>query len=311
MDRQLRPEDIGAFVGMRIDRVLMEALADCSRSRIQQLLEAGAVTVEGCPVKKNYKLRQGDRVSVTLPEPRPAGLIPEDIPLDILYEDGDLLVLNKPRGMVVHPAAGHETGTLVQALLFHCGSSLSGIGGELRPGIVHRIDKDTSGLLVVAKNDRTHQGLSEQLAVHSMLREYEAVVHGNVKAEEGTVNAPIGRHPVDRKRMAILTDPRQRSREAVTHYAVVARYRGFTHLRLRLETGRTHQIRVHMASIGHPLAGDPVYGPRKDGTGLDGQCLHARKLGFVHPTTGAFLSFDSPLPDYFTAFLSRLVPLEG
>ena len=310
MGKQVQVTDTDAFVGMRIDRALMEALCDFSRSRIQQLLETDAVCVNGKPVKKNYKLHMGDRIDLSLPDPRPVELLPEAIDLAILYEDADLLVVNKPRGMVVHPAAGHETGTLVHALMAHCGASLSGIGGELRPGIVHRIDKDTSGLLVVAKSDRAHLGLSEQLATHSMLREYEAVAHGSFRQDEGTVDAPIGRHPVDRKRMAILTDPRQKSREAITHYQVVARYRGYTHLRLRLETGRTHQIRVHLAAIGHPLAGDPVYGLRKDTSGLDGQCLHARKLGFIHPVTGENLFFDSPLPDYFLGFLQRLVPFE-
>ena len=237
------------------------------------------------------------------PPPEVLDVTPQNIPLDIVYEDGDLLVVNKPKGMVVHPAPGNPDGTLVNALLYHCGGSLSGINGVIRPGIVHRIDKDTSGLLIVAKNDRAHQSLAEQIAVHSFTRIYNAVVYGNLKTEEGTISAPLGRHPADRKRMAVLSSG---GREAVTHYRVLERFSGFTLVECRLETGRTHQIRVHMAHIGHPVAGDPVYGPKKCITELHGQCLHARVIGFVHPATGEYLEFDSGLPPYFQQFLSKL-----
>jgi 23S rRNA pseudouridine1911/1915/1917 synthase len=228
--------------------------------------------------------------------------LPQDIPLDIVYEDDDLLVVNKPKGMVVHPAAGNYTDTLVNALLFHCKDSLSGINGVMRPGIVHRIDKNTSGLLMVAKNDNSHNFLAEQIKEHSFKREYEAVVYGNVKTDSGTINAPIARHPVKRKQMAVSTG----GRDAVTHYEVLERFEGFTHLRLRLETGRTHQIRVHMAYMGHPVAGDDVYGPKKVITSLNGQCLHAKVLGFIHPSTKEYMEFDSQLPEYFKGFLKKL-----
>ena len=242
-------------------------------------------------------------MEATEPPPEVLDVKPQNIPLDIVYEDQDLLVVNKPKGMVVHPAAGNPDGTLVNALLFHCGDSLSGINGVIRPGIVHRIDKDTSGLLIVAKNDRAHQSLAEQIAVHSFTRIYNAVVYGIVKEEEGTVSAPIGRHPTDRKRMAVLSSG---GREAVTHYRVLERFPGFTLVECRMETGRTHQIRVHMAHIGHPVAGDPVYGPKKCITELQGQCLHARVIGFIHPATGEYLEFDSGLPPYFERFLEKL-----
>ena len=292
--------------GERIDALLPRIVPELTRSAAQRLIEDGAATVDGRAVKKNYKLVSGETVSVILPEPEPVDLIPQAIPLDVVYEDADVIVVNKPRGMVVHPAAGHPDGTLVNALLWHCGDSLSGIGGEKRPGIVHRIDKDTSGLLIAAKNDFAHQVLSAQLSDHSMFRVYEAVACGRMREDAGTVNAPIGRHPTDRKRMAVVTD----GREAVTHWEVLARYRGYTYLRCRLETGRTHQIRVHMESIGHPLAGDLVYGKRKPDRGLEGQCLHARELEFTHPRSGERVHLTTQLPPYFTDFLGRLGPEE-
>ena len=289
--------------GERLDALLPRIVPGLTRSAAQKLIESGLVEVNGAPVKKNYRSSPGDEVCVTLPEPEPAELVPQDIPLDVVYEDADLIVVNKPRGMVVHPAPGHPDGTLVNALLFHCGASLSGIGGERRPGIVHRIDKDTSGLIIAAKNDFAHQGLAAQLADHSLCRTYEAVVYGRVREDSGTVDAPIGRHPVDRKRMAVTE---RGSRRAVTHYEVIARYRGFTHIRCRLETGRTHQIRVHMESIGHPLLGDMVYGRKCAAKGLEGQCLHARELEFTHPRTGERVHLATGLPDYFTDVLARL-----
>lgn len=290
-------------VGMRLDKFLAERLERCTRSAVEKLTEQGMVHCREKPVAKNYRLRAGDVLFVTLPEPVALDVQPENIALDIRYEDNDLLVVNKPKGMVVHPAAGHYSHTLVNALLAHCGDSLSGINGVIRPGIVHRIDKDTSGLLIVAKSDFSHQKLAEQIKVHSFTRVYEAVVHGNLKADSGTVDAPIGRHPADRKRMAVTN---QHARNAVTHYEVLARYPGFSHVRLKLETGRTHQIRVHMAYIGHPVAGDPVYGPKKPVPNLNGQCLHARTIGFIHPRTEAYLEITSELPDYFTVLLNKL-----
>jgi len=289
--------------GQRIDKMLSEALVGHTRSAIQRFLNDGAVLVNRKPAAKNLKVSAGDRIEIEIPEPEPSTALPEDIPLDVVYEDEHLLVVNKPKGMVVHPAAGHTHGTLVNALLFHCGDSLSGIGGVLRPGIVHRLDKDTSGLLIVAKNDRAHDHLARQIAEHSFTREYEAVVHGRMKEDSGTINAPIGRHPNDRKKMAVLS---KGGREAVTHYTVIERFSQFTHVRLKLETGRTHQIRVHLAQMGRPVAGDPVYGPKKVIKELFGQCLHAKAIGFVHPATGEFLSFDSELPDCFKEFLAKL-----
>ncbi len=286
--------------GQRLDCYLSEAL-EVTRSAVQNWLEQGLVRVNGRPQEKNYRLREGDRIEAELPAPAPCQAVAEDIPLDIVYEDDDLLVVNKPKGMVVHPAAGNPSGTLVNALLAHCGDSLSGINGVLRPGIVHRIDKDTSGLLIVAKNDFAHQGLAEQIKAHSFDRIYEAVVCGHLREAAGRVDAPIGRHPVHRKRMAV-TD--RHSRQAVTHYETIREYPGYAHIRLRLETGRTHQIRVHMAYLGHPVAGDEVYG--KPLPGLQGQCLHAREIGFRHPRSGAYLHFTSPLPAYFTAFLEQI-----
>ncbi len=293
------PED----EGMRLDKFLSVRVEELTRSAAERLAEQGQVSSGGKTLDKKYRLRAGDAIEVILPEPVGLDILPEAIPLDIRYEDADLLVVNKPKGMVVHPAAGHAGGTLVNALLAHCGDSLSGINGVIRPGIVHRIDKDTSGLLIVAKNDFAHQRLAEQIKEHSFTRMYEAMVHGNLKEDTGTVDAPIGRHPTDRKRMAVTE---KNSRHAVTHFEVLARYKGFTHVRLKLETGRTHQIRVHMAYIGHPVAGDPVYGPKKPVPNLDGQCLHARVIGFVHPRTGEYLEITSELPPYFTAFLEKL-----
>ena len=276
--------------------------AEVSRNRACELLEDGLVLVNGAKATKKTKLKIGDRVEITLPDPVEYEALPQDIPLDIVYEDESLLVVNKPKGMVVHPAAGNYTDTLVNALLFHCKDSLSGINGVMRPGIVHRIDKNTSGLLMVAKNDNSHNFLADQIKEHSFKREYEAVVYGNVKNDSGTINAPIARHPVKRKQMAVAVG----GREAVTHYEVLERFDGFTHLRLKLETGRTHQIRVHMAYMGHPVAGDDVYGPKKVITSLNGQCLHAKVLGFIHPDTKEYMEFDSQLPEYFKGFLKKL-----
>ena len=289
--------------GERIDALLPHIFPDLTRSAVQKLIEDGAVTVNGAPVKKNYRSAAGDVIAVCLPDAEETELVPQNIPLDVVYEDGDVIVVNKPRGMVVHPAPGHPDGTLVNALLWHCGESLSGIGGEKRPGIVHRIDMDTSGLIIAAKNDFAHQGLSAQLSDHSMFRIYECVVYGRLREDSGTVDAPIGRHPVDRKRMCI--DPKG-GRPAVTHWELITRYNGFSHLRCRLETGRTHQIRVHMESIKHPIAGDLVYGKKAPCKGLSGQCLHARELEFTHPRSGERIHLTCPLPDYFSELLSRL-----
>ena len=289
--------------GQRIDRFLAGEDTGLSRSALQNLIAEGHVLANGRPAAKNRKLKAGDTILVEIPDAAPIAAVPQDIPLDIVYEDEHLLVVNKPKGMVVHPAPGNPDGTLVNALLWHCRGSLSGIGGEIRPGIVHRIDKDTSGLLVVAKDDLTHQGLSEQMAVHAIHRVYHAVVYGNIRQDTGTIEAPIGRDPRDRKRMAVT--PGQGKR-ACTHWQVLERFGRFTLLACRLETGRTHQIRVHMAHIGHPVAGDPVYGPKKCIASLNGQCLHARLLGFVHPATGEYMEFDSGLPPYFTDFLEKL-----
>ena len=288
--------------GDRLDKFVSEASSgEITRSAAAKLIEEGGCLVNGSTAQKNYKLKAGDRVSVEIAEPKEVDILPENIPLDIVYEDEHLLVVNKPKGMVVHPAPGHYSGTLVNALMYHCKDSLSGINGEIRPGIVHRIDKDTSGLLIVAKSDAAHNGLAAQIKEHSFTREYEAVVCGSIK-EDGTVNAPIGRHKTDRKKMCVTTE---NSREAVTHYFVLNNYGNFTHLRLRLETGRTHQIRVHMAYIGHSVAGDEVYGNGKP-KWLCGQCLHARKIGFIHPITGQYLEFSSPFPEYFTRFLKNI-----
>lgn len=291
--------------GERIDALLARALPSLSRSQVQKLLEQGAVTFDGRSLKKNHRCVAGEGYEIQLPEPENLPLLPQEIPLDVVFEDDDLIVINKARGLVVHPAPGHPDGTLVNALLFHCGESLSGIGGQRRPGIVHRIDKDTSGLLIVAKNDFAHQGLSAQLADHSLCREYEAIVRGSFKEDSGTVNRPIGRHPVDRKRMAVTE---KNSKPAITHWQLLASFKGYSHIRCRLETGRTHQIRVHMASLGHPLLGDHTYGAPSPEKGLEGQCLHARRLRFVHPRTGELMCLETTLPDYFTDVLSRLGP---
>ena len=274
--------------GVRLDKYMADAQIGLSRSAAVALIESGAVVVNGKPANKKLKLSAGDSIVVRIPDPVPYEAKAENIPLDIVYEDSDLLVVNKPKGMVVHPAAGNYEGTLVNALLYHCGDSLSGINGVLRPGIVHRI---------------SHKHLAEQIKAHSFTREYEAVVFGQLKDDEGTVNAPIGRHPIDRKKMCIT---QKNSKKAVTHYQVICRYKGYTHIRCILETGRTHQIRVHMASLGHPVSGDPVYGVKNEKVGFTGQCLHARKIGFIHPTTGEYMEFTSRLPDYFEKFLTKL-----
>ena len=289
--------------GQRADQFLAQSLDNLTRSAAQKLLEGGHVLREGKALKKNDRLNLGDELAVLIPDPAPVEILPQDISLDIVYEDGDVIVVNNPVGMVVHPAPGHPDGTLVNALMHHCGASLSGINGELRPGIVHRIDRDTSGLIIAAKNDAAHLALAQQLQDHSLYREYETVVIGGMKEDQGTVDLPIARHPTDRKKMAVN---HYNGRRAVTHWRVLNRYRGYTHLQCRLETGRTHQIRVHLAQTGHPVLGDPVYGGvRKGFPELVGQCLHARRLSFVHPATGERLTLECPLPDYFTATLAR------
>lgn len=289
--------------GVRIDKFISSMTDRFTRSAIAKIIEDGGVSVGGAVVAKNYKCKTNDKIIIIVPEVKPLEATAENIPLDIVYEDNDLLVVNKPKGMVVHPAAGNYDGTLVNALLYHCGDSLSGINGVMRPGIVHRIDKDTSGLLIVAKNDLAHAGLASQIKEHSFERAYECVVHGNIKEDSGTICQPIGRHPKERKKMAVTF---KNSKSATTHFEVIKRYGDFTHVRCVLETGRTHQIRVHMAYIGHPVAGDEVYGPKKVQKGLHGQCLHAKHIGFVHPRTGKWLEFESELPDYFKAFLNKL-----
>ncbi len=290
-------------IGERIDKVICSAVDGMSRSAVQKIIDEGNVCVGEIVISKNYKARKDDIIKVVIPQAKELEITAENIPLDIRYEDSDLLVVNKPKGMVVHPAAGNYDGTLVNALMYHCKGSLSGINGVIRPGIVHRIDKDTSGLLIVAKNDFAHINLAEQIKVHSFAREYQSVVYGKFKNESGIVDAPIGRHPVDRKKMAVTP---KNSKNAVTHYKVINEYDGFTHLGLRLETGRTHQIRVHMAYIGHPVAGDAVYGPKKVIEYLSGQCLHAGLIGFKHPRTNEYIEIESELPDYFTDFLRRI-----
>lgn len=290
-------------VNKRIDIFLNDEMEEVSRSALQKNIEKGNITVNGEKINKNYKLRLGDIVEAELPPPENIDIVPENIPLDIMYEDDDLIVINKPQNMVVHPAPGHYTGTLVNALMYHCGDNLSGINGILRPGIVHRIDKDTSGVLVIAKSDLAHKGLSEQLAAHSMKRIYNAIVYNSFNEETGTVDKNIDRSKNDRKKMAVVI---RGGRNAVTHYRVIEKLGKYTWVELQLETGRTHQIRVHMSYIGHPLLGDPVYGPKKCPYNLQGQVLHAKVLGFVHPRTGEYMEFDSPLPDYFKALIEKL-----
>ncbi len=286
----------------RLDAFLASGLDGLTRSQAARLIEHGAVTVNGKTVSKSYKIAGGEEISVMLPALEPIEAVPQDIPLDVVYEDADVIVVNKPSGMVVHPAPGHPNGTLVNALLYHCAGSLSGVGGALRPGIVHRIDRDTSGLIIAAKNDAAHQFLSAQLADHTLARTYECIVVGSLREERGTVDAPIARHPSDRKRMAVAAG----GREAVTHWEVLARYSGYTHLRCRLETGRTHQIRVHMAYLGHPILGDTVYGAKKEVAGLTGQCLHAVGLRFIHPRTHESVELSCPLPEEFIRMLEKL-----
>ena len=286
----------------RLDAFLASSLDGLTRSQATRLIESGEVAVNGRAVSKSYKLAGGEDIAVTLPEPEPVEAVPQDIPLDVVYEDADVIVVNKPSGMVVHPAPGHPDGTLVNALLYHCAGTLSGVGGALRPGIVHRIDRDTSGLIIAAKNDAAHQYLSAQLADHTLARTYECIVVGKLREDRGTVDAPIARHPTDRKRMAVVTG----GREAVTHWEVIARYPGYTHVRCRLETGRTHQIRVHMAYIGHPILGDTVYGAKKEVPGLTGQCLHAVGLRFLHPRTHEVVELSCPLPEEFTRMLQKI-----
>ncbi len=302
-------DDVAAFTvtdeirGERIDTAVSNVLPDLTRSAVQKLIADDNVLVNGNPIAKNYKVRVGDVVEIIIPEPTLMSAEPQDIPIDVLFEDDDMLVVNKPKGMVVHPAPGNPDGTLVNALMHHCAGTLSGINGVIRPGIVHRIDKDTSGLLIVAKNDFSHVNLAQQIKEHSFTREYRAVVHGNLKEDTGTISASIGRNPKDRKKMAV-TD--KNAREATTHYEVIERFPGYTYVKCRLETGRTHQIRVHMAYIGHPVAGDLVYGPKNTPTELKGQCLHAGLIGFVHPRSGEYIELSAPIPEYFEKFLRKL-----
>lgn len=289
--------------GDRIDRFLSVRLSDISRSYLQKLLKEGHISVNGKTVKASYKVSDGDEVLIRIPESEVPDILPEDIPLDILYEDDDILVVNKPKGMVVHPAPGHYSHTLVNAVMYHCGDRLSGINGVMRPGIVHRIDMDTTGALLICKNDRAHQIMAEALKEHAITRRYHAVVCGNIKEDEGTVDAPIGRHPTDRKKMSTKAP---NGRRAVTHYRVLERFGNYTYIECELETGRTHQIRVHMASVGHPVLGDPVYGPSRCPFRLQGQTLHAKILGIRHPSSGEYMEFDAPLPEYFSELLNRL-----
>ena len=289
--------------GDRVDKFLSEQCEEYSRSFLQKLMKSGGVFADDRPVKASYRVSEGDRLTFEVPEAVEPEILAENIPLDILYEDRDVILVNKPKGMVVHPAAGHYTGTLVNALMYHCREDLSGINGVLRPGIVHRIDMDTTGVLIACKNDQAHNSIAAQLKEHSITRRYQAIVHGVVKEDEGVVDAPIGRHPQDRKKMCIN---HQNGKPAVTHYRVLKRFSGFTHIECRLETGRTHQIRVHMASLGHPLLGDLVYGPARCPYKLQGQTLHAGILGFIHPMTGVYMEFTAPLPEYFEHLLEIL-----
>ena len=301
--KQINFEVLSEDADSRIDRYLAQQMPDQSRSFLQKLIREEQITVNGRPVKANYRLQPEDQVLVIVPDPQLPDILPANIPLDILYEDSDVLVINKPKGMVVHPAAGHYTNTVVNAVMYHCQGNLSGINGVMRPGIVHRIDRDTTGAIVICKNDQAHQSLAQQLKEHSITRSYRAIVWNNLKEDEGTVDRPIGRHPVDRKKMAVNE---KNGKTAVTHYRVLERFGRFTYIECRLETGRTHQIRVHMASIGHPLLGDEVYGPSgKQPFRLQGQCLHAMTLGFLHPSTEEYVEFEAPLPEYFTQLLKN------
>ena len=305
MQEYLVPEEAA---GTRIDKFLADACPDLSRSFLQKLLKESSVTADGKAVKSSFKVNGGETIAFEVPKPQEAAIEAENIPLDILYEDSDIILVNKPKGMVVHPAAGHYTGTLVNALMYHCKDQLSGINGVMRPGIVHRIDMNTTGVLVVCKNDFAHNSLAEQLKVHSITRVYYAIVVGNLREDEGTVHAPIGRHPTDRKKMSIHS---KQGRDAITHYRVLERFGAYTFIECRLETGRTHQIRVHMASIGHPLLGDEVYGPARLPFSLEGQTLHAGVLGFIHPRTGEYVEFSAPLPAYFEELLEKLLKKAG
>ena len=288
----------------RLDRFLADQYEEYTRSFLQKLIEQGNVSINGIPVKKSgIKLKENDEIAVTLPEPQPLEVVAEDIPLDILYEDDDVILINKPKGMVVHPAAGHTSGTIVNALLYHCKDSLSGINGEIRPGIVHRIDMDTTGSLIVCKNDESHVKIAEQIKEHSVNRRYRGIVYGVVTDDEGTINAPIGRHPTNRKKMAINE---KNGKPAITHYKVLERFSNYTYMEFKLETGRTHQIRVHMASIGHPLLGDTVYSSGKSPFKTQGQTLHAMTIGFVHPCTNEYMEISAPLPEYFLKILKSL-----
>ncbi len=301
MRQQFQPDPLQA--GTRIDQYLSQVCGGLSRSYLQKLLKSGQVLVNGAPVKANYKLAGDEQIELEIPQAQEPEIAARKMDLDILYEDEDILIVNKPKGMVVHPAAGHFDDTLVNGLMEHCRGQLSGINGVMRPGIVHRIDRDTTGILVVCKNDLAHNSIAEQLKVHSVTRVYQAVVWGVIKEDDGTVDAPIGRHPVDRKKMSVNY---QHGREAITHYHVLERFSGYTYIECRLETGRTHQIRVHMASIHHPLLGDTVYGPGRDPFHLEGQALHAGVLGLIHPRTGKYMEFEAPLPDYFRQLLDKL-----
>lgn len=296
------------YMDERLDKFLSAMLPDQSRSYLQKIIKDGNVLVNGEPKKSSYRLEDGDEVTADLPELKSPDIEPENIPLDILYEDDSILMVNKPKGMVVHPSAGHYTGTLVNAVLWHCQGQLSGINGVSRPGIVHRIDKDTTGVLVVCKNDAAHNAVAAQLKEHSITRKYRAIVHGVIKEDEGTVDAPIGRHPTERKKMASGV---KNGKRAVTHYRVLERFQGYTYVECQLETGRTHQIRVHMASIHHPLLGDSVYGPAKDSHHLEGQTLHAMVLGLIHPVTGEYLEVEAPLPEYFENLLKKFRAMSG
>ncbi|MBE5900718.1 MAG: RluA family pseudouridine synthase [Lachnospiraceae bacterium] len=293
----------GAEAKLRVDKYLSEKMTDFSRSFLQNLLAKELVCVNGKPVKANYKLRLGDEISVQIPPQKEVEIVAEDIPLSILYEDDDVLIVNKPKGMVVHPSAGHESGTLVNAIMYHCKDNLSGINGEIRPGIVHRIDMDTTGSLIVCKNDKAHQNIADQIQVHSINRIYEGIVMGVLKEDEGTIKTLIGRSSSDRKKMAVV---KQNGKEAITHYKVLERFRNYTYVQFKLETGRTHQIRVHMAHLHHPLLGDQVYGPAKQPFSLQGQTLHAKIIGFEHPTTKEYVEFEAPLPEYFNDLLRKL-----